>query len=95
MPGPPVVVCKGDQIIVTVINKLHGATATLHFHGKQIIDIPDRLRSAAREKLHISNNINVGLKSNICIIGEHFKNGDQYFDGVPFITQCPILPGSK
>ena len=50
MPGPPVVVCKGDQIIVTVINKLHGATATLHFHGKQIIDIPDRLRSAARER---------------------------------------------
>ena len=46
MPGPPVVVCKGDQIIVTVINKLHGATATLHFHGKQIIDIPDRLHSA-------------------------------------------------
>ena len=33
MPGPPVVVCKGDQVIIDVINKLEEATATLHFHG--------------------------------------------------------------
>ena len=34
MPGPPVVVCKGDKVIITVINKLEEATASLHFHGK-------------------------------------------------------------
>ena len=36
MPGPPVVVCKGDKVIITVINKLEEATASLHFHGKFI-----------------------------------------------------------
>ena len=49
MPGPPVVVCKGDQIIITVINKLHAATATLHFHGKQTIHEPDRIHSTERK----------------------------------------------
>ena len=92
MPGPPVVVCKGDQIIVTVINKLHAATATLHFHGKWIIYIPDRIHSAATS---LVLTFMLDWSQIFIIIGEHFKNGDQYFDGVPFITQCPILPGSK
>jgi len=33
MPGPPVVVCKGDQVIIDVISKLEEAAATIHFHG--------------------------------------------------------------
>ena len=28
-------------------------------------------------------------------IGQHFSNGDQYYDGVPYVTQCPINPGAK
>ena len=27
-------------------------------------------------------------------LGEHFK-GNQYMDGTPYVTQCPITPGSK
>ena len=34
MPGPPVAVCKGDQVIVEVNNKLHTEVTTQHFHGK-------------------------------------------------------------
>ncbi len=34
MPGPPVVVCKGDTVVVDVINQLQGSTTSLHFHGK-------------------------------------------------------------
>ena len=34
MPGPPVAVCKGDQVIVEINNKLHTEVTTMHFHGK-------------------------------------------------------------
>ena len=26
--------------------------------------------------------------------GEHFR-GEQYMDGTPYITQCPIMPHNK
>ena len=33
MPGPPIIVCKGDKVIVEVHNKLHSEVTSLHFHG--------------------------------------------------------------
>ncbi len=38
MPGPPVAVCKGDQVIVDVYNHLHTETFSVHWHGKQLIN---------------------------------------------------------
>ncbi len=29
------------------------------------------------------------------ITGEHMRNGFQYMDGTPHVTQCPILPGAN
>lgn len=58
MPGVPVVVCEGDQVVVDVENSLGGETTSLHFHG------------------------------------EHFR-GNQYMDGTPYVTQCPILPEAR
>ena len=34
MPGPPVIVCRGDTVDVTVHNHLMTETFTLHWHGK-------------------------------------------------------------
>ena len=34
MPGPPVVVCQGDTLVVEVINKLQTEITSVHFHGK-------------------------------------------------------------
>ena len=33
MPGPPVAVCKGDTVVVDVINELETETTSIHFHG--------------------------------------------------------------
>ena len=35
MPGPAVAVCKGDKVIVDVINTLATDTTSIHFHGKK------------------------------------------------------------
>ena len=29
------------------------------------------------------------------ILGEKFRDGWQYYVGVPFVTQCPIYPGQR
>ena len=39
MPGPPVALCKGDNIIVDVINTLATESTSIHFHGKIISGI--------------------------------------------------------
>ena len=36
MPGPVVVACQGDYVIVDVHNYLPAETTTVHFHGKVI-----------------------------------------------------------
>ncbi|KAK3595588.1 hypothetical protein CHS0354_009545 [Potamilus streckersoni] len=56
MPGPPIIVYEGQQVIVHVKNKLKSDSVTIHWHG-----------------LH--------------------QTGTPWMDGVPFVTQCPILPG--
>ena len=33
MPGPPVVVCVGDSIVVRVVNQLKTETTSIHWHG--------------------------------------------------------------
>ena len=39
MPGPPVVVCQGDEVLVDVYNHLREDTTSIHFHGTQSIQI--------------------------------------------------------
>jgi FtsP/CotA-like multicopper oxidase with cupredoxin domain len=34
MPGPPVVVCQGDEVIVEVHNHLDMESTSIHFHGR-------------------------------------------------------------
>lgn len=55
LPGPEIRVKSGERVRITVINKLHSASTSIHWHG-----------------LH--------------------QKGTQWADGVPSITQCPILP---
>ncbi|CAH1400302.1 unnamed protein product [Nezara viridula] len=57
LPAPSIQVCKGDRIIVDVMNLMHDATVSIHWHGIR-------------------------------------QNGYPFFDGVPYVTQCPILPGT-
>ncbi|XP_077299198.1 uncharacterized protein LOC143920267 [Arctopsyche grandis] len=33
LPGPPIEVCQGDLIIITVMNLLHSDTFSIHWHG--------------------------------------------------------------
>jgi len=35
MPGPPVVVCKGDKLVVDVKNHLAAEVTSFHFHGNE------------------------------------------------------------
>ncbi|XP_055595658.1 uncharacterized protein LOC129746164 isoform X2 [Uranotaenia lowii] len=58
IPGPPIVVCKGDTIVVDIVNQMEGLSSTIHWHGFHQIDSP-------------------------------------WMDGVPMVTQCPIVPGTQ
>lgn len=40
IPGPAIQVCKGDFIIVDVINNAHGTAAAIHWHGLHMRDTP-------------------------------------------------------
>ncbi|CAL7936374.1 unnamed protein product [Xylocopa violacea] len=54
IPGPTVQVCKGDYVVVDVVNQMPSDSVTVHWHGI-------------------------------------FQNGSPHQDGVPHLTQCPIL----
>ena len=43
MPGPPVVVCKNDKVIVDVLNALPADTTSIHFHGNTFLVIINTL----------------------------------------------------
>ena len=88
MPGPPVVVCQGDEVLVDVYNRLRDDTTSIHFHGTQSIYFSwwNMIKLVLNDRLLFLDSI---------LLGEHFRNGEQYMDGVPYITQCPILPGTK
>merc|ERR1712106_280699 len=67
IPGPPIFICEGDEVVVHLTNGLSKImtnidgsdnTTTLHFHGIREKDRP-------------------------------------WSDGVPHVTQCPILPGAN
>lgn len=58
MPGPSIIVCKDDTIVVDVENDMEGLSSTLHWHGFHQTESP-------------------------------------WMDGVPMVTQCPILPGTN
>nr|XP_031845394.1 laccase-1-like isoform X2 [Nomia melanderi]XP_031845395.1 laccase-1-like isoform X2 [Nomia melanderi]XP_031845396.1 laccase-1-like isoform X2 [Nomia melanderi]XP_031845397.1 laccase-1-like isoform X2 [Nomia melanderi]XP_031845399.1 laccase-1-like isoform X2 [Nomia melanderi]XP_031845400.1 laccase-1-like isoform X2 [Nomia melanderi] len=58
MPGPRIEVCRGDRVIVDVINLLHSESTAMHWHGQHHVATP-------------------------------------YMDGVPYVSQCPISPGSS
>ncbi|XP_055907069.1 uncharacterized protein LOC129942238 [Eupeodes corollae] len=40
IPGPAIQVCKGDLIIVDVVNNAHGTAAAIHWHGLHMRDTP-------------------------------------------------------
>lgn len=40
IPGPAIQVCKGDFIIVDVVNNAHGTAAAIHWHGLHMKDTP-------------------------------------------------------
>ena len=60
IPGPPIVICEGDELVVNLKNDFepNGENTTLHFHG----------------------------------IGEVYT---PWKDGVPWVTQYPVLPGNS
>lgn len=57
LPGPPIIVCKNDVIVVDVKNELEGSSTAIHWHG-------------------------------------YPHDDHQFYDGVPYITQCPIIYGT-
>ncbi|XP_055589939.1 uncharacterized protein LOC129742118 [Uranotaenia lowii] len=57
VPGPSIVVCKGDTIVVDITNEMEGQAAAIHWHGFHQMDSP-------------------------------------WMDGVPMVTQCPIVSGT-
>ena len=91
MPGPPVVVCKNDKVIVDVLNALPADTTSIHFHGNTFSSMIQRLfRILILMNIYTSHFI-VSFIS----IGQHHRDGYQYYDGVPYVTQCPIYPGLR
>ena len=64
LPGEGIEVCKGDTIVVDVVNKLPAATTSVHWHGLYMRGSNDDQSQAT-----------------------------PWSDGVPGVTQCPILPG--
>lgn len=57
VPGPPIIVCLNDVIVVEVNNKIPGQDLAIHWHGIE-------------------------------------QAGTPFMDGVPMVTQCPIIYGS-
>lgn len=49
-------VCKGDMVVIDVVNKMKGRSTTIHWHGI-------------------------------------LQRGTPFMDGVPMVTQCPIVDG--
>uniref|UniRef100_A0A182J835 Uncharacterized protein n=1 Tax=Anopheles atroparvus TaxID=41427 RepID=A0A182J835_ANOAO len=33
IPGPPISVCRGDLLVIDIVNKMAGTAATIHWHG--------------------------------------------------------------
>lgn len=58
IPGPTLQICKGDKLVIDVVNKVKEIDLSIHWHGI-------------------------------------FQQDDQYFDGVPYLTQCPIHAENK
>ncbi|XP_055857029.1 uncharacterized protein LOC129919940 [Episyrphus balteatus] len=40
IPGPPMHLCHGDQVIVDVLNMAHGTSAAIHWHGLHMVQTP-------------------------------------------------------
>ncbi|XP_055915066.1 LOW QUALITY PROTEIN: uncharacterized protein LOC129948201 [Eupeodes corollae] len=40
IPGPPIHVCQGDQVVVDVKNEAIGTAATIHWHGLEMLETP-------------------------------------------------------
>ena len=74
LPGPPLYVCEGDTVYVTLINEIEDgpitnadgspSSTTLHFHG---------IREVGRK-----------------VYFDDEKEFGPWSDGVPFVSQCPV-----
>lgn len=85
MPGPLIDVCKGDTIVVDVENELMGESTTIHWHGlHQRESMCKCISPLSFNFFSFSFNFKFIL---LLLIAP-------YFDGVPQITQCPILSQS-
>ena len=87
MPGPPIVACKGDHIVVDVVNKMHSRTTSVNFHGNLFLHYYFSCDITKKISFYLFS-----LQLTYLNLGEHFRDGFQYYGGVPFITQCPIYP---
>ena len=82
LPGPLLVVCQDDIVIVKLINKIRDGPVTnadgspnstsLHFHGIRQVGVMNRT-SGKPEK--------------------GYRGFGPWSDGVPFVTQCPVPGG--
>ena len=88
IPGPPIVVCKGDLVTVHLTNMGSLTTTTIHWHG---------LRMRAYNK-NYRNERGVWSGQNDYARGnnEDFEGeATPWSDGTPYVTQCPVLPGDS
>jgi len=89
LPGIPISVCRGDKVVVDVLNKLPSETTTVHWHGQYMHG-----EIEGQEDNSIGD---FGLRTprNRRTLNKKVVNKTPWSDGVPGLTQCPILPGQS
>ena len=81
LPGPGIFVCHGDRVEVLVSNQLPAITTSVHWHGMYMHGHGQSHRVPKQEDATART---VPL-----------PDATPCSDGVPGVTQCPILPGQK
>ena len=85
LPGPSVVVCEGDDIVVNLKNKLTGNEVLLGAPSKEGGHTKVPFNSTTLHFHGIRELQPFGFGS--------WSKGGSWSDGVPLVTQCPILSG--
>jgi len=108
-PGHTISVCRGDKVVVDFTNKLPSETTTMHWHGQYMHgDIEGEgeeyrgKRSVQDEGYNSFNTFSNGggwgeptaawTEKRSTPVNK-VQNPTPWSDGVPGLTQCPILPG--
>ena len=85
LPGPGIVVCAGDTVEVVVTNKLPAITTSVHWHGLYMHGHTG----------HTNDDNDATTSPRQPKLELSVPDPSPWSDGVPGVTQCPILPGQR